>query len=239
MTTRSQRLGSALGARQGLNRRGLFWLGLAVLGTLPLFRLGFEGLAEAWARPEFSHGPVIPVLSFYMFLRELKAVPPVPEPVAGRWPGVALIGLALLIAVAGNLAGIDHLVFYALIVWVAGLVLDGLRLGAREAFWPSVLHLVFMLPLPQFLYWKLSTALQLVSSGVGVELVRAGRRAGLPRRQHHRPRRLQAAGRRGLLGAALPLPDHELHLRLRRALPRARSGTSWCCSSRRCRWRSR
>ena len=30
-----------------------------------------------------------------------------------------------------------------------------------------------------------------------------------------------AAGRRGLLGAALPLPDHELHLRLRGALPRA------------------
>ena len=177
MTTRSQRLGSAIGARQGLNRRGLFWLGLAVLGTLPLFRLGFEGLAEAWARPEFSHGPVIPVLSFYMFLRELKAVPPVPEPVAGRWPGVALIGLALLIAVAGNLAGIDHLVFYALIVWVGGLVLTGFGWARGKAFWPSVLHLVFMLPLPQFLYWKLSTALQLVSSGVGVELVRL---AGVP-----------------------------------------------------------
>ena len=40
-----------------------------------------------------------------------------------------------------------------------------------------MLHLVFMLPLPQFLYWKLSTALQLVSSGVGVELVRL---AGVP-----------------------------------------------------------
>ena len=48
----------------------------------------------------------------------------------------------------------------------------------------------------------------------------ARRRAGVPRRQHHRPRRLQAAGGRGLFGAALPVPDHELHLRLRRALPR-------------------
>ncbi len=178
MTTRSQRLRGALGARgRGLSLGGLLWLGLAVLGTLPLFRLGFEGLAEAWARPEFSHGPVIPVLSFYMFLGELKAVPPVPEPVAGRWPGVGLIGLALLIAVAGNLAGIDHLVFYALIVWVAGLVLTGFGWARGRTFWPSVLHLVFMLPLPQFLYWKLSTALQLVSSGVGVELVRL---AGVP-----------------------------------------------------------
>ena len=36
-----------------------------------------------------------------------------------------------------------------------------------------MLHLVFMLPLPQFLYWQVSTALQVVSSEVGVALVRA------------------------------------------------------------------
>ena len=35
-----------------------------------------------------------------------------------------------------------------------------------------MLHLVFMLPLPQFLYWQVSTALQFVSSEVGVALVR-------------------------------------------------------------------
>ena len=36
-----------------------------------------------------------------------------------------------------------------------------------------MLHLVFMLPLPQFLYWQVSTALQVVSSEIGVALVRA------------------------------------------------------------------
>ena len=68
---------------------------------------------------------------------------------------------------------IDDLVFYALIVWTFGLVLVGF--GARRGliFWPAVLHLVFMLPLPQFLYWQVSTALQVVSSEVGVALVRA------------------------------------------------------------------
>ena len=83
-----------------------------------------------------------------------------------------MIGLALLMALVGNLVQIDDLVFYALIVWVYGLVLVGF--GARRGlvFWPSVLHLVFMLPLPQFLYWQVSTALQFVSSEVGVALVR-------------------------------------------------------------------
>ena len=35
-----------------------------------------------------------------------------------------------------------------------------------------MLHLVFMLPLPQFLYWKINTALQFLSSEIGVAFVR-------------------------------------------------------------------
>jgi exosortase D (VPLPA-CTERM-specific) len=169
ITTTTRAGGTALAA----NPRGVFWLALAVVSALPLFWFGFHGLAREWSRPEFSHGPVIPVLSFYMFLRELKFVPPAEGPVGDRWPGVALILLALLIALAGNVARIDHLVFYALIVWVFGLVLVGF--GARRGwlFWPSVLHLVFMLPLPYFLYFKINTGLQLVSSEIGVSFLRS------------------------------------------------------------------
>jgi exosortase D (VPLPA-CTERM-specific) len=156
---------------------GAAWLLVAVLATLPLFRIGLAGLAEAWSRPEFSHGPVIPVLSFYMFLREMKAVPPPAAPVTDRWPGVAVIALALALAAAGNLVRIDHLVFYALIVWTGGIVLTCFGWARGRVFWPSVLHLVFMLPLPQFLYWKVNTTLQLVSSELGVRLVAL---AGVP-----------------------------------------------------------
>jgi exosortase D (VPLPA-CTERM-specific) len=156
---------------------GAAWLGFAILATLPLFWFGLVGLAEAWSRPEFSHGPVIPLLSFYMFLREMKAVPPPQAPPGDRWPGVVVIGVALGLAALGNLVQIDHLVFYALIVWVAGLVLVSFGFRRGLVFWPSVLHLVFMLPLPQFLYWKLNTTLQLVSSEIGVKLVAL---AGVP-----------------------------------------------------------
>jgi hypothetical protein len=110
-------------ARAGAPGVGAAWLAFAIVGTLPLFWFGLAGLADAWARPEFSHGPVIPVLSFYMFLREMKAVPPTAQPVTDRWPGVGVILFALALAALGNLVRIDHLVFYALIVWVAGLVL--------------------------------------------------------------------------------------------------------------------
>ena len=108
----------------------------------------------------------------------MKAVPPsAGAPAGDRWPGVAVIGAGLVLALLGNLVQIDDLVFYALIVWIFGLVLVGF--GARRGlvFWPAVLHLVFMLPLPQFLYWQVTTALQFVSSEIGVALVRA---AGVP-----------------------------------------------------------
>ena len=79
--------GGTLGVAAPVNPRGMFWLALAVVSTLPLFWFGFTGLAQEWTRPEFSHGPVIPVLSFYMFLREMKFVPPAApgrRPLAGR-----------------------------------------------------------------------------------------------------------------------------------------------------------
>jgi exosortase D (VPLPA-CTERM-specific) len=160
-------------ARLAVDPAGLAWFLVAVVAALPLFWIGFTGLAAAWTRPEFSHGPVIPLLSFYMFLREMRAVPPSAAPVTDRGAGVAVVVLALLVALMGNLVRIDDIVFYAMIVWVGGLVLTlfGLRRGIL--FWPSVLHLVSMLPLPQFLYWRVATGLQHVSSEIGVALVGA------------------------------------------------------------------
>jgi exosortase D (VPLPA-CTERM-specific) len=152
---------------------GVLWFLLAIVSALPLFWLGLTGLASEWARPEYSHGPVIPVLSFYMFLREMKFVPPPVQPVTDRWPGVAVIGAGLTLALLGNLVQIDDLVFYALIVWVGGLVLVCFGWKRGFLFWPAVLHLVFMLPLPQFLYWRINTSLQFLSSEIGVAFVRA------------------------------------------------------------------
>ena len=160
-----------------LNPAGFAWLVLAVVSALPLFWFGLSGLATEWAKPEYSHGPIIPILSFYMFLREMKFVPPPSGPVTDRWPGVAVIVFALALAAVGNLVRIDDIVFYALIIWVGGLLLTGFGWRRGIIFWPSVLHLVFMLPLPQFIYWKLNITLQFISSEIGVWLVAL---AGVP-----------------------------------------------------------
>ena len=151
---------------------GLGWLILLVLAAVPVFWLGFVSLANAWMTAEYSHGPLIPLISLYLFLRELRQAPAIdPTAAVDRRPGIALIAFSLLFGLFGNLVQIPDLVTYAFILWVGGVVLTvmGWQRGRQHQL--PVLHLVFMLPLPQFVFWKLTIFLQLISSQVGVWFV--------------------------------------------------------------------
>lgn len=151
-----------------INILGLAAFCLLLAGSAPIFWIGIVSLGRAWATPEYSHGPLIPLISLYLFLRELRR-DPLPETGSLlRWPGIVVIALALLLAILGNLAEIPDIVTYAMILWLGGVVLTvfGWHRGIRHQL--PVLHLVFMLPLPQFLYWKLTILLQSYSSQLGV-----------------------------------------------------------------------
>jgi len=154
-----------------MNTVGLFWFVLLLLGSIPVFWIGIVSLGAAWSTPEYSHGPLIPIISLYLFLRELRDMPP-PNPVVhDRWPGVAVIAVALTIAILGNLARIPDIVTYAMIIWTGGVMLTVFGWQRGKYHQLPVLHLVFMLPLPQFVYWKLTIFLQWISSELGVWFV--------------------------------------------------------------------
>ena len=151
---------------------GMFWLVAAVAGAVLFFSDGLAELFRAWQLPEYSHGPLIPVLSALLFLRHLKSVPIETGPVTDRWPGVGLVILSLVMAALGIVANIPDLVAYAIIIWVGGLLLISFGWAQGRQFWPPVLHLVYMLPLPAFLYYEISTSLQMISSELGVMFLR-------------------------------------------------------------------
>lgn len=150
------------------NLWGLFWLLIATLFAGLYFSNGLNALLTAWQLPEYSHGPIIPVLSALLFLRQLKTVPVDPAPKSDRWPGVALVLFALAFGALGILANIDDIVAYALILWVGGILLISWGWHTGRHFWPPVVHLVYMLPLPGVIYYKTTTYLQFVSSELGV-----------------------------------------------------------------------
>lgn len=160
-----------------LNAPGLGWFTLLVAGSLPIFWIGIVALGNAWSTPEYSHGPLIPVISLYLFLRELRHSPPVAVTVQDRWPGVLVITLGLLVAIFGNLTRIPDIVTYAMIIWTGGVVLTVFGWQRGRLHQLPVLHLVFMLPLPQFVYWQLTIFLQGISSELGVWFVSM---AGVP-----------------------------------------------------------
>ena len=147
---------------------GVFWLCVATAAAVAFFWDGFDVLLDAWSQPEYSHGPLIPVLSGLMFLRDLKQHPPQPGPKSNRWPGVLVVGLSIIVASVGTVFNANSLLAYAMIIWVGGVLLISFGWSTGKHLWPPVLHLVFMLPLPGMLYYQVSTFLQLISSELGV-----------------------------------------------------------------------
>ena len=167
----SHSVSSSSFAPAGINPVGIFCFLVLVAGSIPIFWIGIVSLGQAWSTAEYSHGPLIPIISLYLFLRELRHAPPPERHVSDRWPGVLVIALSLVVAVFGNLTQIPDFVTYAMIIWTGGVVLTafGWKRGIRHQL--PVFHLVFMLPLPQVLYWQLTIFLQWVSSALGVWFV--------------------------------------------------------------------
>ncbi len=155
-----------------VNLNGLLLFIAVVVSAVPLFWFGLVSLQKAWAVPEYSHGPLIPLVSAYLFLRDMKQVPSLDREIRDRMPGYAFIVLAILFAIVGNVSRIPDIVTYGLIVWIWGMVLVCFGYKRGVLFWAGVLHLVFMLPLPNIIYWQVSTTLQFISSEIGVAFIR-------------------------------------------------------------------
>ncbi len=151
---------------------GMAWLIIAIGGAAVFFADGIDALLSAWALPEYSHGPLIPILSGLLFLRQLREYPPDPGPKRNRWVGIMVVLAALLLASLGKLSNIADLVAYATILWIGGILLVSFGWDTGRHFWPPVLHLVYMLPLPGVIYYKMTTWLQFVSSELGVYFLR-------------------------------------------------------------------
>jgi exosortase D (VPLPA-CTERM-specific) len=158
-------------AAGGFQPWGLVWFGVALVAAFSYFRVGIEAIVTAWSTPEYSHGPLIPILSAFLMMRQLRAVPIETGQITDRWAGVVTLLFALVLGGIGRLIQISDFVAYATIIWVGGIVLISFGWRRGWQFWPSVLNLVFMLPLPAILYYGLSTYLQTLSSQLGVALL--------------------------------------------------------------------
>ena len=141
-------------------------LGLAALVT-------FDGLwlmVRWWEREEYSHAYFIPVIAVAMFAQRLAILSS--HPPNYRWVGFCIVLIALLVAVVGELSAVYTVVQYAFWLLLVGLICAVMGLRATWFVWPALVYLLFAVPLPNFLYNNLSQWLQLVSSELGVYVIR-------------------------------------------------------------------
>ncbi len=136
--------------------------------------LYWDGLAymwQAWSEaPEYSHAALIPPIAAFLIWQQKDRLEHIPYD--GSWWGVGLVLLGGALLLLGQLATIYTLVQYAYVVTLCGLVLAFTGVRAFRWLAAPLLILVLMIPLPQFVLANLSTKLQLLSTDLGVWLMR-------------------------------------------------------------------
>jgi exosortase D (VPLPA-CTERM-specific) len=144
---------------------------LIVLACIIVFREGLSFMLIWWeTKEEYNHGYLIPVVAAYMLL--LRADVFREAEIKGSWSGLSLVVVGLLLLVLGNLSAVYIITQYAFLITLLGLVVIAYGWKGALILWAPLAYLFFMIPLPAFLYNNLSAQLQLLSSELGVAVVR-------------------------------------------------------------------
>ena len=144
---------------------------IAASACLWLFWDGLSRMWDVWLDiPEYSHGLLIPPVAAFLIWQQKDRLERMRF--AGSWWGAALVLVGGGLLLMGQVSTIYTIVQYACLVTLGGLVLafTGVRPFRRLAV--PFLVLVFMVPLPQFIFASLSANLQLISSQLGVWFIR-------------------------------------------------------------------
>lgn len=127
-------------------------------------------MEKNWQREEYSHGYLIPLISFW-FIWENRAH--LAKLIGqGSWVGFVFVAAGLLLGLIGDLATLYTITQYAFLMVLFGICLALVGWPGMRLLWFPLAYLVFMIPLPNFLYNNLSSELQLISSQLGVAVIR-------------------------------------------------------------------
>lgn len=133
---------------------------------------GIAELIHRWSNEdEYGHGFLLPFVSLYFLWLKLPAI--AREEWTPGWQGPALVLLAALLLLIGEVSALYLLVHYALVLVLFGIGMSvvGFR-AARHLLAPAAV-LLFAIPIPYYIQAGLSGSLQLISSAIGVKLIAA------------------------------------------------------------------
>ena len=148
--------------------------GLTALTCILLVFIYYDGLSfmvKWWGdREEYGHGYLIPVITAFLIWQKKDQLEN--TEFHGSWVGVSIVVFGLILFYAGELSSIYTIIQYAFLVALYGVVLSITGVKAFRLIVVPLLILFFMIPLPNFLFNNLSSQLQLISSEIGVAVIR-------------------------------------------------------------------
>lgn len=146
-----------------LQSRGFWYIGVLVVVVAACYWGSLSRLARRWANePDYSHGFLVPVFAAYLLWHRRGMAGDVGK--QGSWWGLAFL------AVGGGMRFAGEYLFYplleapSLIPCLAGMVLLVGGWKALHWAWPSLVYLIFMVPLPGMVAGMLSNPLQYVAT---------------------------------------------------------------------------
>lgn len=150
--------------------RAVIILGLSLIAIGFIFYGGLRQMVFFWGREEYSHGYIIPFIVAFLIWQKKDKLEQIPY--EGSWIGVVVLLLGVTLYFMGELSALYTIIQYAFLIVLIGVTLAFMGPRAFKIIWVPLLMLAFMIPLPQFLYNNLSAQLQLISSQLGVAIIR-------------------------------------------------------------------
>jgi len=124
-----------------------------------------QGLVSDWINlPDFSHGFLIPIVSFY-FVYERRKQFSVLSP-SSNWLGLGLIIFGIALLLLGNLATEYFTMRFSMLVVFGGIILFLLGNDFFKTLLFPIIFLIFMIPIPSILMDRITFPMQLFASKV-------------------------------------------------------------------------
>ena len=132
---------------------------------------GLSDLVTRWNKQEeYGHGYFIPLITLWFLWARKDAL--INSIGASSWVGPAIVTIATVGLLLGELSAIFVLIQFGFLLTVIGLVLSYGGKSLLKVSWLPIAFLLFAIPLPYFVGAQLSWRLQILSSELGVNILR-------------------------------------------------------------------
>lgn len=118
----------------------------------------------------YSHAPLLLLLAAYILFDQRKNLPEIN--IKYHWTGAIVVVIATALFVIGELSALFIASQYAFILMIIGIFIAGFGVSVLRISWPAFVLLFFTVPLPYFLESGLTASLQLISSQLGVAIIK-------------------------------------------------------------------